>query len=438
MSENLTIKNETTMRDEQNIAIQITGLKKRYRLGLITAGTLKGDLQSWWARKRGKEDPNLKIGAKVHGKNETFMALDGIDLTIYKGERIGIIGHNGAGKSTLLKLLARVTGPTEGEIKIDGRITSMLEVGTGFNGELTGRENIYLNGAILGMTKAEVDKKIDQIIDFSECRQFIDTPVKRYSSGMFVKLAFSVAAHLDSEIMIMDEVLAVGDMAFQKKCLDKMSMVSQDEGRTILYVSHNMNTIRQLCSRCIVLDHGKVIFNGDVEEAIGIYMGMIQISPKYVDLTEGHRNKNCLEGIKLRSIELIDRDKWLFKVGEKATFKVNLTAVKQLENISFRMRLSRADNASVSVLVAKRIINCKANENFDILIEADISQIVPGKYFLTPTLYEVDPLGVNYYYDHVGNAISFEVQTIPGFNDNLPWETRWWGNVALPEMKLIK
>ncbi len=205
------------MRSEQDIAIQITGLKKMYRLGTIGGGTLQGDIQSWWARVRHKEDPNSKIGAKAYKKNETFMALDGIDLTVYKGERVGIIGHNGAGKSTLLKLLSRVTGPTEGEIKLDGRISSMLEVGTGFNGELTGRENIYLNGAILGMTKAEIDSKIEQIIDFSEVRQFIDTPVKRYSSGMYVKLAFAVASHLDSEILIMDEVLAVGDMAFQKK-----------------------------------------------------------------------------------------------------------------------------------------------------------------------------------------------------------------------------
>ena len=275
--------------EEKDIAIQINGLKKRYRLGTIGGGTLRGDLQSWWARIRKKEDPNSVIGAKVYGKNETFMALDGIDLTIYKGERLGIIGHNGAGKSTLLKLLSRVTGPTEGEIKIDGRISSMLEVGTGFNGELTGRENVYLNGAILGMTKAEIDSKIEQIIDFSEVRQFIDTPVKRYSSGMYVKLAFAVASHLDSEILIMDEVLAVGDMAFQKKCLEKMSQVSQDEGRTILYVSHNMNTIRQLCDRCIVMDHGRIIYNGEVEEAINIYSSVNKLNTNKKIITDNYK-----------------------------------------------------------------------------------------------------------------------------------------------------
>ena len=196
--------------------IKIEDLKKKYRLGTIGGGTLTADLQSWWARIRGKEDPNTIIGTDISTKNKTFLALKGINLEINKGDTIGIIGGNGAGKSTLLKILSRVTAPTEGSVKINGRISSMLEVGTGFHGELTGRENIYLNGAILGMTKAEVDEKMEAIIDFSECREFIDTPVKRYSSGMYVKLAFSVASHLDSEILIMDEVLAVGDMKFQK------------------------------------------------------------------------------------------------------------------------------------------------------------------------------------------------------------------------------
>ena len=256
---------------EREIAIQIQGLKKEYRLGVIGGGTLQRDIQSFFARIRKKEDPNSKVGYKSYGKNEKFTALDGIDLTVYKGERLGIIGKNGAGKSTLLKLISRITSPTVGTIGINGRVSSMLEVGTGFHGELTGRENIYLNGAILGMTKAEVNEKIDKIIEFSEIEKFIDTPVKRYSSGMYVKLAFSVAAHLDSEIMIMDEVLAVGDLAFQKKCLDKMGDVSREEGRTILYVSHNMDTIRRLCDRCVVLDKGKIIFDGDDEKAISYY-----------------------------------------------------------------------------------------------------------------------------------------------------------------------
>ena len=238
---------------KREVAVQLSGIKKMYKLGQIGGGTLQADLQSWWARKRGKEDPNTKIGQKQRLVGQTFMALNGIDLTVYKGEALGIIGGNGAGKSTLLKLLSRVTAPTDGTIEIYGRIASMLEVGTGFNGEMTGRENVYMNGAILGMTKAEIDAKMEDIIEFSEVRDFIDTPVKRYSSGMYVKLAFSVAAHLDSEIMIMDEVLAVGDMGFQKKCLDKMREAAKREGRTVLYVSHNMNTIRQLCDGSCVI-----------------------------------------------------------------------------------------------------------------------------------------------------------------------------------------
>ena len=239
--------------DEQNLALRLRGVKKQYRLGLINHHTLQRDLQSWWARRRGRDDPNQRIGANTDLSDQYFWALDGVDLDIHRGERIGIIGANGAGKSTLLKIICRITAPTEGEIDIWGRVSSMLEVGTGFHGEMTGRENIYMNGAILGMSRNEIDACLEDIIDFSELREFIDTPVKRYSSGMFVKLAFSVAAHLRSEIMIMDEVLAVGDMAFQQKCLARMRQAADEEKRTVLYVSHNMSTIRQLCDRCIVL-----------------------------------------------------------------------------------------------------------------------------------------------------------------------------------------
>lgn len=272
--------------NEKRPVIEVTGLKKQYKLGQIGGGTLTHDLQSWWARVRGKEDPNTVIGTDQRLFGQTFMALNGVDLTVYQGEALGIIGRNGAGKSTLLKLLSRITAPTEGEIKIRGRVASMLEVGTGFNNEMTGRENIYMNGAILGMTRAEIDAKLPQIIEFSECGDFIDTPVKRYSSGMFVKLAFAVAAHLDSEIMVMDEVLAVGDMKFQQKCLGKMSDVANQDGRTVLYVSHNMSTIRQLCTRCVVLDKGRVIFDGDVEQAIAVYMDTTDVNVVHYDLAD--------------------------------------------------------------------------------------------------------------------------------------------------------
>ena len=227
--------------------IKIQDVSKQYRLGLIGTGTLSNDLKRWYYRVRGKEDPFLKVGEvndRAHkGDSNYVWALKDINLDILPGEVVGIIGKNGAGKSTLLKILSKVTGPTTGSILFDGRIGSLLEVGTGFHPELTGRENIYLNGAILGMTKREIRSKIDEIIDFSGCERYIDTPVKRYSSGMTVRLGFAVAAHLEPEILVVDEVLAVGDAEFQKKAIGKMQDVSRNDGRTVLFVSHNMNAV---------------------------------------------------------------------------------------------------------------------------------------------------------------------------------------------------
>jgi len=247
-----------------NIVIRVENLWKQYRLGTINHGTLTKDLQSWWARARGKEDPNLKIdqSVKVSGgttkvAQDRFWALKDISFDVKQGEVLGIIGKNGAGKSTLLKILSQVTTPTKGEIKIKGRVASLLEVGTGFHPELTGRENVFLNGAILGMSKMEIRSKFDEIVTFAEIEKFIDTPVKRYSSGMYVRLAFAVAAHLEPEILIIDEVLAVGDVQFQKKCLGKMEEVGKN-GRTVLFVSHNMTAVRNLCNRSIWIHQGEI------------------------------------------------------------------------------------------------------------------------------------------------------------------------------------
>lgn len=257
-----------------DIAISLRDLSKAYRLGTIGYGTLSKDMQSLWAKARGKEDPNAVItGATVReNTNELFWALKNLTLDIKKGEIIGVIGHNGAGKSTLLKILSRITRPTEGYAEITGQVGSLLEVGTGFHPELTGRENIFLNGAILGMKKAEIARKMDEIIEFSGVEKFVDTPVKRYSSGMHVRLAFAVAAHLEPEIMIVDEVLAVGDASFQKKCLGKMEEVGKEEGRTILFVSHNMSAITRLCDRAILLESGKLIADGNTEDIVGLYL----------------------------------------------------------------------------------------------------------------------------------------------------------------------
>ena len=257
-----------------DIAIKVENLSKYYRLGVINNGTLFRDIQSWWARTRGKEDPHAKLGSKYDSTAEGFWALKDLNFEIKKGDRVGIIGHNGAGKSTLLKLLSQITSPTEGDIKIKGRIASLLEVGTGFHPELTGRENIFMNGAILGMTHAEIDSKVDQIIEFSEIGEHIDTPVKRYSSGMYVRLAFAVAAHLDSEILIADEVLAVGDAAFQKKALGKMNELSSGQGRTVLFVSHNMAQVKNLCNKGIVLEKRRIIRQDeDIDKSINYYLG---------------------------------------------------------------------------------------------------------------------------------------------------------------------
>ena len=259
-----------------NIILKAENISKQYRLGLVGTGTLSDDLKRWWFKIRGKEDPFLKIGdindRSIRGTSDYVWALQDITFEVQKGDVLGIIGKNGAGKSTLLKILSRVTSPTTGEIKSKGRIASLLEVGTGFHPELTGRENIYLNGAILGMTKAEIQAKEADIIAFSGCERYIDTPVKRYSSGMHVRLAFAVAAHLEPDILIVDEVLAVGDAEFQKKAIGKMQDISKSEGRTVLFVSHNMAAVKSLCSRALVLEHGRIVFEGPVESCVSHYL----------------------------------------------------------------------------------------------------------------------------------------------------------------------
>lgn len=260
-----------------DIVIKVEALSKAYQIGQIGTGTISRDLERFWiTRIRGKEDPFLKIGESndrtTKGNSDIVWSLKDINFEIQQGDAVGIIGRNGAGKSTLLKCLSRVTSPTAGEIKVKGRIASLLEVGTGFHPELTGRENIYLNGAILGMRKKEITRKLDEIIDFSGVERYVDTPVKRYSSGMYVRLAFAVAAHLESEILIVDEVLAVGDAEFQKKCLGKMGDISKGQGRTVLFVSHNMAAVKSLCSRAMVLENGMIKSDDTVDKAVSYYL----------------------------------------------------------------------------------------------------------------------------------------------------------------------
>ena len=260
----------------EEIILKVEGLSKQYRLGNVGTGSLADDFKRFAYKLRGKEDPFLKIGEtndrSKKGSSDYVWALKDINFEVKKGEVLGIIGRNGAGKSTLLKILSKVTGPTQGAIKYNGKIASLLEVGTGFHGEMTGRENVFLNGAILGMTKKEIDGKIEEIIAFSGCDRYIDTPVKRYSSGMTVRLAFAVAAFLEPDILIIDEVLAVGDVEFQKKAIGKMKDISNSGGRTVLFVSHNMAAVKNLCTRAIILENGKGVFNGPVDKAIAYYL----------------------------------------------------------------------------------------------------------------------------------------------------------------------
>lgn len=422
---------------EREAVIQIDGLKKQYKLGQIGGGTLQGDLQSWWARVRGKEDPNSKIGTDQRSNGKTFMALNGIDLTVYRGEALGIIGHNGAGKSTLLKILSRVTAPTEGEVRLKGRVASMLEVGTGFNGEMTGRENIYMNGAILGMTKAEVDAKMEQIIDFSECREFIDTPVKRYSSGMYVKLAFSVAAHLDAEIMIMDEVLAVGDMKFQQKCLGRMGDAASQEGRTVLYVSHNMNTIRQLCTRCVVLDQGRVIFDGDVEEAIQIYMDTAGelCTKRDLRFLEGKEKESGY--LIFQELEILGKAEARFTSSEAIHFCLSCVAQHNIKNVYLRMEVQYADQTMAGTSFSDKPITLEKGQIYQIYGSLPLGCFTPGRFNVSILAYQANNYGTEAVIKKATDAFKFEIES--QYNEtNLVWNHKNWGHIRLPNFLISK
>ena len=416
---------------EQNMTqkpiIEIKGLKKRYRMGVVTGKTLKADWQSFWAKKKGLPDPNVKIGQE-RLVGQTFMALNGIDLNVYPGEAVGIIGINGAGKSTMLKLISRITAPTEGEIILRGKIASMLEVGTGFNPELTGRENIYMNGTILGMKKSEIDAKMEEIIEFSECRDFIDTPVKRYSSGMYVKLAFSVAAHLESDIIIMDEVLAVGDVAFQKKCLAKMSAAAQEEGKTVLYVSHNMSTIRQLCTRCLVMKEGKIIFDGEVEEAIRVYSEeSFRFETKRtfpVPKVFRPRQEAVIKGI-----EIMDRESLAFSADEKLKVRITTKFVQPVEAMTCIVTVRYAGTNTVGTYMSDAIRH-DICEDANVDITFDLSTLVPGKYFCDIRLAAMRN-GKIRYSEEIPAAFGFEISDNAG-KGNFTWDIGKWGYNLLP------
>lgn len=308
-------------------AIEFNNISKLYRLGLVSTGTMAHDLKRWWTMNiRGQEDPYLTIGEtndrSSKGESDYVWALKDIDFKVEQGDVVGIIGKNGAGKSTLLKILSKITAPTTGTIKARGRIGSLLEVGTGFHPEMTGRENIYLNGAILGMTKQEITKKLDEIVDFSGCERYIDTPVKRYSSGMMVRLGFAVAAHLDPEILVVDEVLAVGDAEFQKKAIGKMQDVSRGEGRTVLFVSHNMTAVRNLCKTGILLSNGTIEHSGRINGVIDRYlMGQMERSKIAISEIKDRKGNGSLRFNDIRFLSK-GSEKTVFSVGEECVIRI--------------------------------------------------------------------------------------------------------------------
>lgn len=340
-----------------DIAIKAENVGKLYRLGQIGTGTLSHDLNRWWAKMRGKEDPFAKIGETndrtKKGDSDYVWALRNLTFNVKKGEVLGIIGKNGAGKSTLLKLLSKVTKPTTGTLSLDGKIASLLEVGTGFHPELTGKENIFLNGAIMGMKKKEIESKFDEIVDFSGVERYIDTPVKRYSSGMYVRLAFGVAAHLDPEILIVDEVLAVGDAEFQRKCIGKMKQVSDNEGRTVLFVSHNLSQIQSLCTRALVMSQGTLALEGDLNKCINYYVSGSN-SLRDIELKDYPRSGHNIFGFTFLNLFIISPVEDIYE-NDKLRVRISYKASVDFKEVVLGVTLTDAYHT---------IIECRSTASF--------------------------------------------------------------------------
>ncbi len=409
--------------------IHVENLSKAYQIGQIGTGTISKDIERFWITKvLGKEDPFLKIGEtndrSKKGESNIVWSLKDINFEINQGDAVGIIGKNGAGKSTLLKLLSRVTSPTAGEIKVKGRIASLLEVGTGFHPELSGKENIYLNGAILGMRKKEITRKLDEIIDFSGVERYIDTPVKRYSSGMYVRLAFAVAAHLESEILIVDEVLAVGDAEFQKKCLGKMGDISKGEGRTVLFVSHNMAAVKSLCTKGIVLENGLISFEGKINDVLYLY--------------ENTNNQNVnmeFVGNKVIKKAILNENLQILKYKSKFKLDVYFESNDFIKNLVLGIVIKDLNDTEIIGINNKHYLFDRINN--DDTIKGKISLIInefsilPGKYkldiFLGDSINDIEIVrdaiifNVTESFEYeVLNRLDFRLNKI--FHENVYWE----------------
>ena len=407
--------------------LEVANLSKQYRLGQVGTGTISHDLNRFWHKIRGKEDPYLKLSEVNNradaSKGKYVWALKDVSFTLKKGEVLGVIGKNGAGKSTLLKMLSRITSPTEGSIKIKGRMSSLLEVGTGFHLELTGRENIFLNGAILGMTKKEIASKLDEIVDFSGCAKYLDTPVKRYSTGMIVRLGFAVAAYLESEILIVDEVLAVGDQEFQNKCIGKMQDIS-NTGRTVLFVSHNLNSIKNLCTKGLLIENGEAAYYGDIDTTISKYLNSGAVKNQHnVDLSnfEGRIGNGAM---KFESVELFSNGKPSNKLftGDKLKLKIKITSFSEVRH-KYAIHLYRGDETRLS-----NITNMDSLFSVDPFIGTKTLEIEFDPLMLYTDSYKISlwvgDIATHEHIDYAKHCCEFEiVEGSPILNRSLPKNT---------------
>jgi lipopolysaccharide transport system ATP-binding protein len=412
--------------------IKVENLSKAYQLGDFGTGTISRDLERFWAKMRGKEDPFLKIGQvndrTTKSESDIVWSLKDLNFEVEQGDAIGIIGRNGAGKSTLLKILSRVTSPTSGSVKVKGRIASLLEVGTGFHPELSGRENVYLNGAILGMRKAEIKQKFDEIVDFAGVERYIDTPVKRYSSGMYVRLAFAVAAHLESEILIVDEVLAVGDAEFQNKCLGKMGDISQGEGRTVLFVSHNMAAIQRLCSLSILLNSGKLVLKGKTNKVVENYLLNSGATRQFIQ-PESLQNKRAF----IQYAEILNHN-----ISSHLIIKTKIFCNEEQINhvaIDIRVKTQISENvgfASLGTFENRLLLSLRRGSN-DFTIRLSTQNLATGNYSLS-----VDTTIPNKeYLDRQEDCLVFEVISSTD-DDTGRLDLNWnYGAVQIPIQLII-
>ena len=418
-------------------AIEFNHVGKQYRLGLVSTGTLSHDLNRWWQTAiLRKDDPYLKIGSvndrTAKADSDYVWALRDIDFRVEQGDVVGIIGKNGAGKSTLLKLLSKVTGPTVGSIRARGRIASLLEVGTGFHQEMTGRENIYMNGAILGMTKREIAAKLDEIVDFSGCERYLDTPVKRYSSGMMVRLGFAVAAHLDPEILVVDEVLAVGDAEFQKKAIGKMQDVSRGEGRTVLFVSHNMGSVRALCKTGLLLDNGMVSYQGEINDVVDYYLSSSNFlrTATHVDIDDSMRDKNRSQDAILTMAEFA-KDEAVFASDEDITIRVKVKSKRDIKDIRVNIGIMDTQDVHVGCYSSDAFFDIKSGE--EKLLEYTLCNhnLAMGTYSLAFSVGTGNAQEGETNFDVVHHVLSFDIDRISneGSRHFVKWD-RGWGNIC--------